>query len=174
MYTCKESWTKECSTISQAHFSIRNECRDWVRTRKRMFPNAWNATFSRFLLEKSVTREMAFGNADLYLELSLSLYKRKFKVDLLNQPIRKFKKFSLFQMKWTDYIMLSIFFFKHFNLISADHQTIKLGYFLWAKYFQNLKNFKKLFHYKFWLWGFRNGSHAIPLQLNFPHQWQFT
>ena len=40
--------------------------RDWDRTRKRMFPNAWDGKFPRFFREKSGSRKMAFGNADLY------------------------------------------------------------------------------------------------------------
>ena len=39
--------------------------RDWDRTGKRMFPNARDGKFPGFFREKSGSREMAFGNADL-------------------------------------------------------------------------------------------------------------
>ena len=42
------------------------ECRYWVGTGKRMFPNARDGKFHRFFSEKSGSGEMAFGNADLY------------------------------------------------------------------------------------------------------------
>ena len=44
------------------------ECRYWAGTGKMMFPNARYREFPEFFREISGSREMAFGNADLYSE----------------------------------------------------------------------------------------------------------
>ena len=46
------------------------EWRDRLGTGKRLFPNARDGKFLGFFQEKSFSREMAFGNADLYCIVS--------------------------------------------------------------------------------------------------------
>ena len=77
----EQYWILGISGIEIQNFKFWNSCfvfgtetgremaspkwRDWDGTAKRMFLNARDGKFPRFFREKSGSREMAFGNADL-------------------------------------------------------------------------------------------------------------
>ena len=89
------------------------EWRDWDRTGKGIFLNARDGKFLGFLREKSGSREMAFGNADLYYIFDLMVFYRPFDFGLKTPPQLflkgvTWKHFKKFVARLTNSLTLSL------------------------------------------------------------------